>query len=113
MYKMTENQLILPDDFFLPFGGKLNKDIRWVTLAGLVPWWKAKEKYAKPFKKTFKKTFKGQKAFSVRIALGSLIIQQRLGLSDRETVQRHPSKRTAARSSIEERADGAKTAGTT
>ena len=38
MYKMTENQLILPDDFFLPFGGKLNKNNRWVTLANLIPW---------------------------------------------------------------------------
>ncbi|WP_274519631.1 hypothetical protein [Caenibacillus caldisaponilyticus] len=33
MYKRSENQLILSDDFFLPFGGKLNKDNRWVKLA--------------------------------------------------------------------------------
>ncbi|EJL45585.1 MULTISPECIES: hypothetical protein [Brevibacillus] len=33
-----ENQLLLPDDFFLPFGGKLNKENRWVKLAQLVPW---------------------------------------------------------------------------
>lgn len=82
VYKMTENQLILPDDFFLPFGGKLNKNNRWVKLANLIPWWKVEEKYAEHFKKTCK----GQKAVSVRVALGSLIIQQRLGLSDRETV---------------------------
>jgi hypothetical protein len=80
---MTENQLILPDDFFLPFGGTLNKENRWVILANLIPWWKAEEKYAKPFKKTFR----GQKPVSVRIALGALIIQTRLGVSDRETVQ--------------------------
>jgi transposase, IS5 family len=83
LYQMTENQLILPDDFFLPFGGKLNKENRWVILANLIPWWKVEEKYAQ----SFKKSFKGQKGVSVRVALGSLIIQQRLGLSDRETVQ--------------------------
>ncbi len=83
MYQMTENQLILQDDFFLPFGGKLNKENRWVILANLIPWWKVEGKYAQ----SFEKSFKGQKAVSVRVALGSLIIQQRLGLSDRETVQ--------------------------
>ncbi|WP_374723542.1 IS5 family transposase [Calidifontibacillus erzurumensis] len=83
MYKKTENQLTFSDDFFLPFGGKLNKDNRWVLLAEMIPWWKAEEKYAK----AFKKTCKGQQAFSVRIALGSLYIQERHGFSDRETVQ--------------------------
>jgi hypothetical protein len=85
---MTENQLILPDDFFLPFGGTLNKENRWVILTSLIPWWKAEEKYAK----TFKKTFRGQKSVSVRIALGALIIQTRLGTSDRETVEQKQSK---------------------
>ncbi|KGT37211.1 hypothetical protein P421_16680 [Heyndrickxia coagulans P38] len=40
--------------FFQPFGGKLNKENRWVCLAELIPWWKAEEKYAKSFKKKFK-----------------------------------------------------------
>ncbi len=83
MYKRTENQLILPGDFFLPFGGKLNKDNRWVKLASLIPWWRVEDKYAK----SFKKTLKGQKAVSVRVSLGALIIQHRLNTSDRETVQ--------------------------
>ncbi|HEX7064121.1 MAG TPA: IS5 family transposase [Bacillales bacterium] len=83
MYQHHQNQLVLPDDFFLPFGGKLNKNNRWVTLAGLIPWSKVEEKYAE----SFQSTFKGQKAVSVRTALGSLIIKERLGLSDRETVQ--------------------------
>ncbi|WP_342475468.1 IS5 family transposase [Weizmannia sp. FSL K6-0777] len=83
MYKKTEHQLTFVDDFFLPFGGKLNKENRWVRLAELIPWWKAEEKYAK----SFKKKFKGEKAYSVRIALGALYIKERLGLSDRETVE--------------------------
>jgi hypothetical protein len=78
-----ENQLLLPDDFFLPFGGKLNKENRWVKLAQLVPWAYAEEKYAK----SFRNSFRGQKAVSIRVALGALIIQERLQLSDRETVQ--------------------------
>ncbi|WP_429845957.1 transposase, partial [Caldifermentibacillus hisashii] len=60
----------------------MNKDNRWVRLAEIIPWWKAEEKYAK----SFKNSMKGEQALSVRVALGSLIIQQRLGLSDRETV---------------------------
>lgn len=78
-----ENQLLLPDDFFLPFGGKLSKENRWVKLARLVPWAHAEKKYAK----SFRISFRGQKAVSIRVALGALIIQERLQLSDRETVQ--------------------------
>ncbi|MEZ0117793.1 UNVERIFIED_ORG: IS5 family transposase [Heyndrickxia coagulans] len=83
MYKKTEHQLTFVEDFFLPFGGKLNKENRWVRLAEMIPWWKAEEKYAK----SFKQKFKGEKAYSVRIALGALYIKERLGLSDRETVE--------------------------
>src|SRR5699024_7660565 len=83
MYQHNENQLVMPEDFFLPFGGKLNKNNRWVTLASLIPWGKVEEKYAE----SFKSTFQGQKAVSVRMALGSLIIKERLNLSDRETLR--------------------------
>lgn len=54
MYKETQNQLTFSDDFFLPFGGKLNKDNRWVKLDEMIPWWKAEKKYAKAFRKKFK-----------------------------------------------------------
>ncbi|MHB0864951.1 IS5 family transposase [Paenibacillus sp. SEL3] len=73
----------LPVDFFLPFGGKLAEDNRWVLLAQMIPWWMLEEKYAK----NFKKSLKGQKAVSIRIALGALIIQERLGTDDRETLR--------------------------
>lgn len=73
----------MPDDFFLPFGGVLNKEDRWVILAQIIPWWKVEEHYAATFKKA---TAKGTKPFSARLALGALIIQQRQGTSDRETV---------------------------
>ncbi len=83
MYQRSEGQLILPGDFFLPFGGKLSDDNRWVVLAGIIPWWKVEAKYAK----SFKRSQKGQKAVPVRVALGALIIQERLGTDDRETLQ--------------------------
>ncbi|HVI39107.1 MAG TPA: transposase, partial [Anaerovoracaceae bacterium] len=72
----------MSDDFFLPFGGKLNKENRWVKLEALIPWWDLEDRYAK----SFKPTNKGEKALSVRIALGALIIQTMLHLTDRETV---------------------------
>src|SRR5699024_10928623 len=83
MYKMTDNQLLMPDDFFLPFGGKLNKENRWVKLAALIPWWQFEEDYAE----TMIPSSRGQRAFSVRIALGALYIQARKNLTDRETVE--------------------------
>ena len=82
MYQNTTGQIRISDDFFLPFGGKLNKDNRWVKLEALIPWWELEEKYAK----CFKRSNKGEKALSVRVALGTLIIQSRLTLTDRETV---------------------------
>jgi IS5 family transposase len=86
MYKPTthlENQLILPDDFFLPFGGKLDKENRWVKLAALVPWAHAEKNYGA----FFKDTFRGQHTLSLRKGLGALIIQERMQLTDRETVE--------------------------
>jgi hypothetical protein len=52
-------------------------------LAALIPWWEIEEKYAK----NFKNTNAGQVVLSVRIALGSLIMQSRCGFSDEETVE--------------------------
>ena len=82
MYHKSTRQIRISDDFFLPFGGKLNKENRWVKLEGIIPWWELEDRYAK----SFKPTNKGEKALSVRIALGSLIIQTMLHLTDRETV---------------------------
>jgi hypothetical protein len=35
MYKYTLKQIRLPGDFFLPFGGKLNPENRWVILSSI------------------------------------------------------------------------------
>lgn len=83
LFLKSENQIVAPGDFFLPFGGKLNKNNRWVQLSDLIPWTKIEDKYAR----SFKSAVRGQKALPVRVALGALIIQQRCGFTDRETVQ--------------------------
>ncbi len=83
MYKYTQQQMILPHEFFLPFGGNLNANNHWCQLAAIIPWDEIEKKYAK----SFKNLKRGQKAYSVRMALGALIIQNRKGLSDRETVE--------------------------
>lgn len=71
------------EKFFLPFGGKLRSDNRWVKLAKLIPWHEFEEIYAR----SFAGTGMGAPAKSVRIALGALIIKERLCTSDEETVQ--------------------------
>ena len=71
------------EKFFLPFGGKLRSDNRWVKMAKLIPWHEFEEIYAR----SFAGTGMGAPAKPVRIALGALIIKERLGTSDEETVQ--------------------------
>jgi len=66
-------------DFYLPFGGKLKTNNRWVILRSLIPWDEIEEEYAKNFSK------RGPRALSSQIALGSLIIKERLDLTDEET----------------------------
>jgi len=83
MYKYSNNQTMMPCEFFLPFGGKLNPENRWCKLASLIHWEEFEEKYVS----NFKSIKVGHIAFSGRIALGSLIIQNYKSLSDRQTVE--------------------------
>ena len=83
MYKYIDKQITMPHEFFLPFGGKLNPDDQWCKLVAIVPWKEVEEKYAK----SFNSRNAGKVAHSIRMALGSLIIQNYKGLSDRETVE--------------------------
>jgi len=71
------------EDFYLPFGGHLKSDNRWVTLAKLIPWKDIEALYSK----NFSSNGMGALAKSARIALGALIIKERLGSSDEETVE--------------------------
>lgn len=69
------------ENFYLPFSGKLDKLNRWVTLSELIPWDKIEEKYCRLFSEK-----QGAPALPLRIALGALIIKERCGLTDQETV---------------------------
>lgn len=78
MYQFQAGQ----QEFVLPFGGHLDESNRWVRLARVVPWEVAEQPYAASFKGA-----RGPRALSSRIALGALIIKERGGWTDRETVE--------------------------
>ena len=82
MHKSNQKQLTF-ENFYLPFGGKLKSDNRWVKLSKLIPWHEFEGLYAQ----SLAGTGMGAPAKSVRVALGALIIKERLGTSDEETVQ--------------------------
>ena len=82
MYHQVESSFLLPEKFEFPHAGKLSKDNRWVILAKLIPWSEFEAKYAENFSEDL-----GAPAKSFRMALGALIIKEKLGTSDRETVE--------------------------
>mgnify|MGYP004703337265 CR=1 FL=1 len=81
MYKMSNPQKTLFTMFDLSKIDIENSNNRWVVLSMIVPWKKLEERYAKHFKKKG-----GRLAKPFRVALGSLIIKERMNLSDEETV---------------------------
>ena len=66
----------------MPFEGKLSDENRWVIMAELIPWSECEEEYAQNFAEEM-----GAPAKSFRMALGALIIKEKLGISDREVVE--------------------------
>ena len=81
MYR-AESQPSIPD-FFLPFGGNLDTENRWVKLASFVPWNIIEQDY----QAHFASSGMGAPALNCRIALGALIIKERLTITDEETVE--------------------------
>ena len=82
MYRKEEQAQTSAESFELPFEGKLSEDNRWVIMASLIPWSDFEEEYASIFSEEI-----GAPAKSFRMALGALIIKEKLGISDRETVE--------------------------
>jgi len=82
MYCQVASGQLSFENFYLPFGGKLSGDNRWVKLAQMIPWEEFEEAYASQFDHNL-----GAPAKSFRLALGALIIKERLGTSDVETVE--------------------------
>ena len=82
MYRKVEDTPSQPEDFEFPLLGKLSHDNRWVVMASLVSWTEFEEEYALNFAEDI-----GSPALPFRMALGALIIKEKLGVSDRETVE--------------------------
>jgi len=74
-------QLEFPD-FYHPFGGELDMENRWVLLAELIPWELVEQIYHANLSANM-----GAPIKSARLALGALLIKEKQGLTDRETVQ--------------------------
>ena len=82
MYRKVTPTTKEPSNFELPFEGQLSEDNRWVIMAKLIPWSEFEGEYAEIFTSST-----GVPAKSFRMALGALIIKERLGTSDAETVE--------------------------
>ena len=82
MYRHKFKQLEF-EDFALPFSGGLRSDNRWVKIAKFIPW----EEFESLYSKSLSGSKMGSPALSVRIAIGALIIKERLVASDEETVE--------------------------
>ena len=82
MYKKNKNQQIAFTDFNQPLGMKINPENRWVKKASVIPWDDIEERYVCLFPSNT-----GNVAKPLRMALGSLLIQQQLYFSDEELVE--------------------------
>ena len=82
MKKPTNPNQIAIQDFFLPFGGKLDPENRWVKTADLLPWDIIDEFYMANMSED-----KGRQSLSSRIAFGACYIRESEDLTDREVVQ--------------------------
>ena len=82
MYRREHRDQLSFEDFFLSFRGKLSGDNRWIRLAELIPWDELEDDHAAQFCKGF-----GAPAKPCRMALGTLIIKARFGLTDEELVE--------------------------
>ena len=82
MYVFQHTGQLSIEEFYSPFGGKLDPNNRWVLLHKLIQWMPLESHYAPQFTA---KT--GAPAKPFQMAFGAVYIQQRLGVTDRETVE--------------------------
>ena len=77
MYRQSNDSPISPEKFELPVSIELSSENRWVIMAELIPWSEFEEKYAENFSENM-----GAIAKPFRMALGALIIKEKLGTSE-------------------------------
>ncbi len=83
MYRQEDARQYELENFYLPFGGHLDNENRWVRLTKLIPWEEFEEEYSHHFAEEWKG---GIPAKPFRTALGAILIKEKLRISDRETV---------------------------
>lgn len=71
MYYTKDHAQVAIDDFFLPFGGHLSKDNRWVKLSKIMPWEYIEGIYLKSMSQE-----NGRRAYCARIAFGACFIKE-------------------------------------
>ena len=76
MYKKVGQTSPTPENFEWPFNGQLSPDNRWIIMANLIPWSEFEGEYAINFSEE-----RGAPALPFRMALGALIIKEKLGIS--------------------------------
>lgn len=82
MYRASTASQIRFDDFNQGCGMQLDQNNEWIRMGDLIPWKKLEHLYSVYFPSK-----SGRPAHPFREALGTLIIQQRLTLSDRKTAK--------------------------
>jgi len=82
MYRKEPPNPREPEKFDLPFEGQLSPNNRWVQMSELIPWSEFEDEYAAKFSEN-----EGAPAKSFRMALGALIIKEKLKITDQETVE--------------------------
>ena len=80
MYRSQDSQLSFYD-FLPPYHGELAADNRWVRLAAAIDWKSFEQQYSALFARG------GKIAIPARVALGSLIVREVYGATDRQTVE--------------------------
>ena len=87
MYSKVELHPTSPENFEFTSQGKLYPENRWVIMANLIPWSEFEEEDTQNFSEEM-----AAPAKSFRRALGALIIKEKLGTSDKETVKQNKEK---------------------
>ena len=82
MYRSKKQIALGKKTFGLSPDWNLCEENRWVVMADLIPWSEFESVYAENFAENM-----GAPAKPFRMALGALIIKEKLGISDRETVE--------------------------
>ena len=82
MIKYASTRQLSIEEFKTPFYFGLDKNNRWVRLAGQIPW----DEFARIYAKSLCEDF-GRPALDARIVIGALIIKHKKGMSDEETIE--------------------------